>query len=264
LLASALLWIYVIATWRRHGVGVRPSDVGTCILLGIFGYAVFSSFYFEALRGLSASLTVLLLYKYPVLVAIGERLFLKRALPRQALVALPLVLLGTIALVGADAGGGEARFVAFGLASAATYAAYILVSAGRLSRIPAPFATATIMASAGLVLGLVHLRDPIRVMGAFVAGWPQLLGVVILATLLPMALFLAGLKRISGAEASILSTAEPLTGVLLAAFFLRERLAPAQVAGGIVVIAALIYLSAQRPNRGSSSRPTATSRRGDP
>lgn len=56
---------FMVSGPRRLLIG--RSNTLRCLLLGSFGYAIFSSCYFEALRGLSASLTVLLLYTYSTL-----------------------------------------------------------------------------------------------------------------------------------------------------------------------------------------------------
>ena len=65
-----MLALYITAR-NRALFRVPLVDLGKCAVLGVLGYAVFSSCFFEALNGLSASLTVLLLYTYPVIVALG-------------------------------------------------------------------------------------------------------------------------------------------------------------------------------------------------
>ena len=58
-----VLWIRFPGQWK-----LEPGQAAICAALGIGGYALFSSCFFMALQGLSASLAVLLLYTYPVLV----------------------------------------------------------------------------------------------------------------------------------------------------------------------------------------------------
>ena len=60
----------ILITNPKSILKLNTFQVVCSLLLGIFGYALFSSFYFMALTGLSASLTVLMLYTYPVMVTL--------------------------------------------------------------------------------------------------------------------------------------------------------------------------------------------------
>jgi drug/metabolite transporter (DMT)-like permease len=62
-----------------------------------------------------------------------------------------------------------------------------------------------------------------------------------------MMLFLAGLQKLKSWEVSILSTTEPLTGVLLAVCLLGEKLRLAQMLGAIAVLAALVWIARPVP-----------------
>jgi drug/metabolite transporter (DMT)-like permease len=87
-------------------------------------------------------------------------------------------------------------------------------------------------------------------------GWLVAVGVLTVGAIL---CFFAGLRRVGPSTASILSTAEPLTTVVLAFVVLDDRLAPAQLAGGALVLGAVVVL-ARRPGRGPAraARPAAT------
>ena len=61
-------------------------------------------------------------------------------------------------------------------------------------------------------------------------------------------IFFAGLRRVGASEAAILSTFEPVVTVALAYAVLGERLAPAQLLGGGLVLAAVVLLQL-RPRR---------------
>jgi drug/metabolite transporter (DMT)-like permease len=63
------------------------------------------------------------------------------------------------------------------------------------------------------------------------------------STLIPFALFAAGLKRLRPVEAAILATFEPVVAVALAAWVLGEGLRPLQWIGGGLVIAATLLAS---------------------
>lgn len=216
--------------------------IGRCLLLGVGGYAVFSSCFFTALGGLSASLTVLLLYTYPVLVSLGAALFFGERIGRAQFLALPFVMLGMLLLVWGEFRVRDPRYLLLGIMSAVFYSAYILASSRWLKSVPALSSTFYIMVGAGLALSLVHLRANHWPVG--LAPWGIVSATALISTLLAMGFFLAALQKISSADVSILSAAEPVTGIALAALVLGETLNAGQWLGGALVLAGMILVAA--------------------
>jgi drug/metabolite transporter (DMT)-like permease len=68
-------------------------------------------------------------------------------------------------------------------------------------------------------------------------------GIVLVATVIPVATFLAGLERIGPTNASMLSTLEPVVTVLLAGLLFGEHLAPITILGGGLILVAVILLT---------------------
>ena len=62
-----------------------------------------------------------------------------------------------------------------------------------------------------------------------------------------VSLFFAGLKRVGPTTASILSTAEPVTTVVLAFLAFGESLSPVQLAGGALVLGAVLVAQRAGP-----------------
>jgi drug/metabolite transporter (DMT)-like permease len=73
-------------------------------------------------------------------------------------------------------------------------------------------------------------------------GWGVIAAIVVLATVVPVVTFLAGLRRIGATNAAMLSTLEPVVTVLLAALLLGEILKPVTLLGGALILAAVIIL----------------------
>jgi drug/metabolite transporter (DMT)-like permease len=71
-------------------------------------------------------------------------------------------------------------------------------------------------------------------------AWWALFGIGLVATALAMQAFYAGARRIGAAQASLVSTVEPVYTITLAALLLHESLAPIQILGGIMVIMGVI------------------------
>ena len=103
---------------------------------------------------------------------------------------------------------------------------------------------ATTLTLAAAVGGSLHLGD----VSATGYGW--LAGIAVVSTVGAVGLFFAGLRRVGPTTASILSTAEPLTTVVLAYLAFGESLSPVQLTGGALVLGAVLLLSAPQGARG--------------
>ncbi len=242
LLSSVILWV-VFALHSPGRLRLAGRTIFTCILLGIFGYAVFSYFYFLALKGLSVSLTVLLLYTYPVMVAAGAWILYGEKIPRERWLAVPVAIGGLVLLVWGDFEISRMAGLLFGIGSAVLYSAYILCSSRWLHGVD-PLASSTyIQTGTGVALAAVSLHDVDRTIGLISRAWPYLLGLAVVCSLIAMILFQAGLQKLRNWEVSILSLAEPVTGIVIAILFLDESLKPLQIVGAASVLGALAFVA---------------------
>ena len=236
--ATALLWALVLV--RRVEV---PRGRALAILagMGALGYAGQAFSYFFALTLASAGLVSLLLYLYPVFVALLSRFVLHHPLSRLQLGAIGMALVGSVLTIG-RAGDGKPLGIFFGVAAAAIYSVYILTG----SRIPAavkPTASAAVVtASAGAVYCVAALVGGVS-LPASGAGWLAVLGVAIVGTVFAIGFFLAGLERLGPVRASIYSTLEPAFTLAFAAVFLGEQVSALRLAGGALILAAVILLA---------------------
>ncbi len=247
---AGLLLFLALMTLARKRLRLTSSQALWSIALGVMGYAVFSFCYFSALAGLSASLTVLLLYLYPVFVAIGGRVFLGERIPKSRFLAIPVAMIGLITLVWGEFYVRDPLSLAFGIGSAIFYSIYILCSRRFLAGADSLASASIMQVSAGFALGFFHWRESARVFHIIHEAWPWILGLSLICSIAAMSLFLAGLKRLHSWEASILSTSEPVTAIALAYMILGERLTGIQTVGALLVLGALLAVSL--PERGVS------------
>ncbi len=242
-LAAVLLWLVVMVADRGRGLrSISRRDVGIALALGAVGYGAQAGGYFAALERLDASLLALLVYTFPVMVTVTAIALRREPASRRTLVALALASAGLVlVLAGAAAGALDALGTALGLGAAVVYTAYILISEGVAARL-GPLALSTLVCTgAATTLTLTGLAggdlDPGRVSAA---GFGWLGGLAVVSTVGAIALFFAGLRRVGPSAASILSTLEPVVTVGLAFVAFGESLGPAQLAGGALVLSAVL------------------------
>ena len=215
-------------------------------LLGGVLYVGEALCYFLALERISASLTSLLLYFYPALVVLLSAVLL-RVRPRPVAVACVVVAtLGTALTLG-PLGGAELVGVVLGLAAATSYATYIVLSGRLVPQGLGPFATsAVVILSCALVYDVAALVGGADVPSA-PSAWLALVGVALIGTVVAVTAFFAALPRLGAPDTAVVSTLEPVVTVGVAAVALGERLSALQVAGGVLVLAAVVVLARLEP-----------------
>lgn len=230
---------------RRRALGIA--------LMGGVGYVGQSLCFFGALQYAQASLVALLLYLYPVFVTILAAIFLHERLTPVKLGALLLCSLGTALTVGG--GHGQPLGMALAVAAALIYSGYIVVGA-RLTKGVDARATATLVCLAATVsfgaMAAVRMSQGLPLQWpAGAGGWAALVAIAVCSTVIAILTFFAGLQRLGAGRASMLSTLEPVVTVLLAAMLLGETLSAAQLGGGVLILAGVVWLSA----RGAAAAP---------
>jgi drug/metabolite transporter (DMT)-like permease len=155
-----------------------------------------------------------------------------------------------LVLLAAGTGAFDIGGALLALAASVTYTTYILISDRIIGAID-PFALAALVltgatasfAVTGLATGSLDLRLPGE-------AWLWLILIALVSTVVAVSAFFAGLKRVGPSEAAILSTFEPVVTVALAFAVLNERMSPAQLLGGALVLGAVVLLQLRpRPAR---------------
>src|SRR5512133_2700175 len=168
--------------------------------MGALGYAGQAFSFLSAIKYASAGLVALLLYLYPMFVFILSVIVLREKVTWLKVVALILALTGTALTV--DPAGGQLTGILLAILSAVIYSIYIIVGTNVMKHVSAVQSSFVIFASAAVVYGLIT-----AVTGAHFPrtslGWLGVAGIVLVATVIPVATFLAGLERIGPTNASM-------------------------------------------------------------
>ena len=211
------------------------------LAMGGVGYVGQAYCYFAALQHASAGLVALLLYLYPALVTIFSALLLRRQIGVGRGWAVAAALVGTALTIGGDLHS-QSLGVWLGVGAAMIYSVYILVGEGVITRTgPLPGATVVMLAAAGVFGGAAFSSG--LSLPATATGWLAVLAIAVFSTLLAILGFFKGLEKLGAADASTLSTLEPLITLMLAALVLGEVISNLQLFGGLLILAAVVYLA---------------------
>ncbi|WP_347059098.1 EamA family transporter [Blastococcus sp. HT6-30] len=257
---GAVVLLTVWASTRRRSRPAPAVTRGTVVRLLMVGagLAVYQLAYFAAVATSGVSIaTLVALGLAPLLIAVGAALLGHGRPDRTTAVALVVALVGLVLLVGVSAGADTGSAVVLGallaVGSALGYTVVTLAGAGVPAGVPVTLVGfaggALLLTPVALAAGLRFTTDPVAL------GVLLYLGVVPSAA--AYAMFFAGLRTVPGAVASIVTLLEPLTATALAALLLGERLAPAALAGGLLVLAAVAGLYLRRLQRPAPVPPTS-------
>ena len=249
-IGGALIVVFRTLAGRRwpSGTGRRwPSGRAAWTRITVVGLlaALFQSCYFIAVALTDVSLaTLITIGSAPVIVLGADLVLSRRWITRAEAATTGLALAGLGLLVGLPAGGFSEGAV---LASAATavlaasgFAALTLVAAR-----PVPGLDDLAVTGFGFsVGGLVLLPLAAAVAGIGFRPGPAAIGLMIALGTGPTAvaytLYFRGLRTAAASTAALLTLLEPLTGTILAAFVLGDRLGAIGMAGAAILGAAVI------------------------
>jgi drug/metabolite transporter (DMT)-like permease len=245
-LAAPAFWLMLALRGPRPGASRRALLAG--LALGGVGYATQAGLFFAALTRMDASLLALLLYVYPAFVTVAAIALGRETPSRRRLGALLMSSAGVaLVLLGAGAEGFDALGAAMAVGAALTYTAYILVSDGVASEIGPLSLSALVTTGAAITFGVGGAVSGRLDAGFAGEGWLWIGLIALVSTVMAIALFFAGLARVGPSTAAILSTVEPPVTVALAFLAFGEALTAVQLAGGALVLMAVLALNAGRP-----------------
>ena len=240
-IAAVVLWIAVLV-WQRKG-GPNPFDVPrwTMLALGVvFGLMVLVGFL--ALDRLDASLYIVLIYSYPVLVVVGSALLGTRP-ASLTWIALALVTVGIVLTVPelfTGVGDVSATGVALALAQAVIFATYMIVSSRAMPR-----SVDGVVSAAWIVLGASLVITPIALIDGLVLPHGGTLVVevgvfALIPTVVSSICFFQAMRHIVPGAVAMVLTIEVALVILWAVLFLGEQLEALKILGAVVVVAGVL------------------------
>jgi len=242
-MAFSLPFYLVIAILNKpenhNDIGKR--DYLWILFFGFVGYYLASYFDFIGLKYVKAGLERIILFIYPTLVLIISRIFLKKNITKPQLRAIFVTYIGIVVTFWGELQLDTSHillgsFLIF--LSALTYATYLVGSGWLIPKLGVTtFTSYAMIVSSLCVIAQYFIFDRGDLM-----SYPSevyILGVLmaVFSTIIPSYLVSAAIARLGASDFSIIASLGPISTIVLAFFFLGERLSIIQVIGtGIVII----------------------------
>jgi len=201
---------------------------------------------FYSLTLIDASVERPLLFAYPAVVILLSALLTRTWPKKSTLGALLMTFFGVFLVTGAaEANLSTTTWKGIGwvMFSSATIAMYFLFSESLTRKLGSGRYTLIAMSTAGAAFALHYqwFRDW-HTVNLSATAWLFMLGLVVIATVLPLYVVAEGVRRIGASRAALVSTLGPPAAALMAFEILDETLSQTQWTGMALVIGAVVFI----------------------
>ena len=244
------LVIAILYRNKNNGVDLVRKDYLWLVFFGIVGYYLSSYFDFVGLIYIKASLERIILFIYPTIVILFNKLFLKQPVSKDQVFAIMLTYVGIIIAFGHEVtiSGHDAYLGGFFiLLCAISYAAYLSGSGWLIPKFGVVKFTAYVMIVSCLCvflhygitnkIDLLNYPREVYILGFLIA---------IFATVIPSFLVSWSIKLISSSNFAVIAAVGPISTIILAAIFLNEQLTLLQLLGAFAVIIGISLVSLKK------------------
>jgi len=209
------------------------------VLLGGILYFSQSNLYLNSIIFIPISVAVLILYTYPVFVAIFSSIFYKEKLNKRIIIALILALIG-LYLITNPIFSLSILGILLPLSASLVYTVYILISAKIIIKYNEEVASFYIILSSSFSFLLSILFFGNLNFYFNLKAWIWILVVALISTSLAITTFLQGIKLIGPTLSSLISLIEPITSIVSSFIIFRESFFYLQWIGVVAIFVAII------------------------
>ena len=249
--------VVALAISRPELLRVRREDVPALAFVGVAGLALVQAGYFIAIDRLQIGAALTIEYLAPLVILVWLRLFHGRRLRPALWGAVALSVVGCFFVVRAySAGSLDGLGLAAAFSSAITFAIY-MVGTERAGRRHRPVTTLVWAFGFAALFWAIVLPPWSFPFGRIASPTHALLAVAVITvgTLLPFTCIVAALRLIPAPRAAVVATLEPALAALFAWLLHGESLSAPQIAGGVAVLAAVIWVQARGPDLAAEAAP---------
>lgn len=235
---SSIFLILILRYVKRDIRLGKKSDYIYLILMGII-LAIHWTTFFKAIQLSTVAIGLLTFSTFPVFVTFLEPYFFKEKLKIRDIVVAVITFIGVLFVVpNFELGNGMTQGAIWGVISGFTYAILSMLNRKYVKEYSGMVIAFYEQAIATVILlpFLFFQRVEFKLLDIFLL---LILGFVF--TAIAHSLFINGLKNIKTQVAGIISSLEPVYGILLAAIFLKEIPTIRELLGGIIILGTVFY-----------------------
>jgi len=248
LLAFAVFLVLTLALRPRDLLTIRRPDIPWLLLFGLLGVMAVQLVYYQAIQRIPIGVALVIEYTAPLLI-LGYWRVRGRRVGLGLWVAGILTIVGCYFVVGAyDA---QLRQVntegaLFATVDALILAAYFLLAERLVQRYSSWALLCAGFGTAAIAWSIV--RPPWALPWSILGGelGPYVLGVVIIATVIPYLFSVGAVRLIPAARVGLTSTSEPVIAAVAAWLLIGQSLELLQVVGGAIVVAGILVAQSVR------------------
>jgi len=241
MLAFSILLIY--CRWRKISFKIFKEDRFLLLVSGVLMGAHFIA-YFYALQWSNVAVGMLSLFTYPVLTSFLEPLLLKTKFQKIHLLLGALLLIGIYFLVpDFSFDNSYSLAVGIGVFAALLYSFRNILMKSKVEKYNGSILMCYQMGITGfLLLPALFFAD----FDLVISQWKGLLALALLTTAIGHTMFLNSFRHFSITTASILSSIQPVYGIVIAFLFLSEVPTWPTIFGGALILASVIIESLRK------------------
>lgn len=250
---SAGMFLLLLARLSGDLVPIRRGDRLPLIILGLIGITLYNVLFMYGLYFTSASNSALFISLSPLFAALIQAASGKERISGRMWTGLCLAMLGAMLVIGSNRRGFAFTSVGslgdfLSLGASVLWALYTVTAKPLLGKYPPILVTAWAMTAGSVMLLPLGLPELTGQNWAAIpaVSWLAFLFAALIAGGIAHTLWYDGVKRIGVTRTAAYHYLMPFAAVSFAAVFLRERITPSQIAGGICILSGVALVQKVR------------------
>lgn len=253
LVAALLMFIYLFVRDKSLLI-IKLKDIWCFVGTGIISLTTFNICYFTTIQKTSMAVAAILLYTSPIFVVLLSAFLFREKITGAKIIALLVAFLGCIFVTGIMSGEGmvmDGLGIAIGVCSGLGYALYSIFGrfaiekgygSGTISFYTFLFASIGMLVASPFICPIGEIVIKLSE-GNTIRDVLLIVGIAIVATVLPYLLYTKGLSGVENGKAGIMASIEPVVASIIGIIVYGERLSLSTGLGIVLVLFAIVMLN---------------------
>ncbi|KRQ86397.1 EamA-like transporter family protein [Caloramator mitchellensis] len=244
IIAGIILLFYSIIRYREK-MKLSKELLKKLLIQGAIFNTLMTVFFYSTFKYLDVAVTTILLYTYPVMVALYSFIFLKEKLSKIKVLSIIGTLAGCYLVLNINqisAGNNYTIGIIFGILSAIFYAAVNIYAKYIVEDVPEVLITFYTTLFSLIVLLIFNFEFVFKLSNVSFESVKNAALLAFFCEIIPLTLLYSAIKYIGPVTTSIISTIEIPSAAILSFVFMKEYIDSVQMIGIFLVVACVIML----------------------